>query len=87
MAIVQVEVSDELLESVRQLAERLYGTADEATIGRVTAIALRKRLELLDAGGETGKEIEEPEPQWESEETTSGEAIGEIRSWLFRRGA
>ena len=65
MAILDVEIPDELLSEIKELASRLYGDCGEQSQAKVVESALSMRLlwfHLLDdsSNGTTANEIEEP---------------------------
>ena len=85
MAELDIELENDLLDGVRRLAARHYGDVGDASIVRVTEVALEMRLLWQEKGGKN--EVEEPLVNWEfgntqpmGDENTNG-----IRRWLFRR--
>lgn len=86
MAELDIELENDLIDGVKRLAARHYGDVGDASITRVTEVALEMRLlwQELVKGGES--EIEEPIVNWEF---VNGDSAGlpptEIQDWLFKR--
>jgi hypothetical protein len=90
MSILDVEIPDELLSEIKELASRLYGDCEERSQAKVVESALSMRLlwfRLLNSShGTTENEIEEPLVNWEFAQSPEFEdRISDITQWLFRR--
>jgi hypothetical protein len=87
MAELDIDLGNDLIDGVRRLAAHHYGDVGDASIARVTEVALEMRLlwQELVKGGES--EIEEPIVNWKFANTDSaGSSPAEVRGWLFKRG-
>ena len=87
MGMLDVELSDRLIEDIKDLAERHYGDASDDSIRRVVETALEMRLLWLHRVEGTGAQVEEPAARWESR-STDAEGADAVLEWLFegRRG-
>ena len=87
MGMLDVELSDRLIEDINDLAERHYGDASDDSIRRVVETALEMRLLWLHRVEGAGAQVEEPAAQWESRRTEV-EGADAVLEWLFegRRG-
>ena len=86
MAELDIELENDLINGIRHLAERHYGDVGDASIARVTEVALEMRLlwQELVQGGES--EIEEPVVNWKfMNGESTGQLPAEIQNWLFKR--
>ena len=87
MGMLDVELSDSLIDDIRDMAERHYGDASDDSVRQVVETALEMRLLWLDRVERAGAQVEEPAAQWESLGIQGG-GSGQIQDWLFegRRG-
>ena len=88
MGTLDVELSDELIEELKDLAERHYGDASDDSIRRVVETALAMRLYWLQRVEGAGTQVEEPAAQWVSAPRHVGEGTDAVLEWIFegRRG-
>ena len=87
MGMLDVELSDRLIEDIKDLAERHYGDASDDSIRQVVEAALEMRLLWLHRVEGAGAHVEEPAAQWEPLGIQRG-GSEQILDWLFvgRRG-
>ncbi len=87
MGILDVELSDRLIEEIKDLAERHYGDASDDSIRQVVETALEMRLLWLHRVEGAGAQVDEPAAQWESRGKDAEDA-DTVLEWLFdgRRG-
>ena len=87
MGVFDVELSDELIEELKDLAERHYGDASDDSIRRVVETALALRLLWLQRVEGAGTQVEEPTALWESR-GKDVEGADAVLEWIFegRRG-
>lgn len=85
MTILDIEIGNELLLGIQELAERHYGDREAASLSRVVEDALHIRLILLERLGNPGQEVEEPIINWEPQEPEGEKKEADIQGWLFRR--
>ena len=88
MGELDVDLSSDLVEQVRQLAVRHYGDASDASISRVVEVALEMRLLWQGQANVSSNDIEEPVANWEFSD--AGRPANErlphdLEGWLFRR--
>ena len=88
MGVLDVELSDGLIEDIKDLAERHYGDASDDSIRRVGETALAMRLLWLHRVEGAGAQVEEPAALWESPPRHVGEGTDAVLEWIFegRRG-
>ena len=84
MGILDVELSDGLIEDIKDLAERHYGDTSDDSIGRVVETALEMRVLWLERVGGASAEVKEPAAKWESR-GTEAESDEAVLGWLFER--
>ena len=85
MTELKIELSDTLLNELRQVAVKQFGANDRAAVSRVVATALALRLESIHGGDETANLLEEPIIEWSPEgSANSSTHEEEINRWLFR---
>lgn len=86
MGEMDIELDNNLIERIKNLAVRHYGDSSDASISRVAESALEMYLlsiRLVEGGG---NEIEEPLATWEfSNNQPEGKLPVAIRDWLFKR--
>jgi len=79
--MLEIEIGNELIDGIKDLAIRHYGDNGDASVSRVVEDALLVRLMLLEGLGSAGQEVGEPIINWEpGEEQTKPE----INDLLFR---
>ena len=83
--MLEIELTKELTEGIKDLAMRHYGNDEDASVSRVIEDALLVRLVLLEGLGKAGQEVDEPIINWEPEELGEEEPTASIQDWLFRR--
>ncbi len=83
--MLEIELTKELTEGIKDLAMRHYGNKGEASVSRVVEDALLVRLMLLEGLGSAGQEVGEPIINWEPQELGEEEPTTSIQDWLFRR--
>ena len=84
MAVLEVDLGNDLILGLKSLAERHYGDSGDASISRVVEDALEVRLLCLNRLREPGHEVEEPVMNWEFEGTAPpGQVINPMGDWLF----
>lgn len=85
MVDVELELSAELIELLRELARRYHGDSEDAAISKVVEDAIMMRLLWLDQLGDVANEIDDPVAQFEVQTTPSEEHVrAEIKDFLFR---
>ena len=84
MGVLDVELSDRLIEDIKDLAARHFGDASDDSIRQVVETALEMRLLWLERVDRAGAEVEEPASHWESGGTPAEGDVG-LRDWLFER--
>ena len=86
MVDVELELSAELIELLRELARRYHGDSEDATISKVVEDAIMMRLLWLDQSGNVANEIDDPVAQFEVQTSPSEEHVrAAIKDFLFRR--
>ncbi|MGD0779620.1 MAG: hypothetical protein ABR954_02400 [Dehalococcoidales bacterium] len=86
MAEVEINISDEMLEQINQLAIKQYGDGSETSKGRVIETALKMRTLWSCSIMKGQDEIEEAISRWEfSQSPIPGENDDSVNKWLFRR--
>ena len=83
--MLEIELGNELIEGVKDLAMRHYGDSSDASFSRIVENALDMRLTLLERLGDPGQEVDEPIINLEPKEPEGEKAKTEIQDWLFRR--
>ena len=83
--ILEIELTRELVEGIKDLAMRHYGNNGDASVSQVIEDALVMRLMLWERLGNPGEEVGEPITNWEPQELEGEKAKTEIQDWLFRR--
>ena len=84
MAILEIEISAELLEAASRLALRHYGNTEGPSIIRVGEAAILMRLFWLNLLETAGQEVEEPVVEWRAEDhETPSQGKDQVREWLF----
>ena len=83
--MLEIELGNELIEGVKDLAMRHYGDSSDASFSRIVENALDMRLTLLERLGDPGQEVDEPIINLEPQEPEGEKAKTEIQDWLFRR--
>jgi hypothetical protein len=82
-----IELNNELIEAVKDLAQRHYGDTTDASIGHVVEASLKIRLLCLELAEGSGSEIEEPMVNWEfADKQPSQQLPSGIREFLFKKG-
>lgn len=85
MAVLDIELSSELIDGLKRLAARHYGDSGESSMGRVVEAALEMRLLWLDLSEIGGQEVGEPVIDWKDEGVhTADQVESEVRDWLFK---
>ena len=85
MKVLEIEVGNELLLGILELAERQYGDREPASVSHVVEDALLVRLMLSERLGIPGQEMAEPIINLELQEPEGERTKTEINDWLFRR--
>ena len=83
--MLEIEIGNELIDGIKDLAIRHYGDNGDNSVLRVVENALLVRLTLLEELGSAGQEVDEPIINWEPQEPEGERAKAEIQDWLFRR--
>ena len=83
--MLEIEIGNELIDGIKDLARRHYGDNGDNSVSRVVENALLVRLMLLDELGSAAQEVGEPIINWEPQEPEGEKAKAEIQDWLFRR--
>lgn len=87
MAKLDIELGEEVIESIRAVAVRHYGDSEDASVDRVIESALEMRLLSMRLAEAGAAEIEEPIAHWEFGDKQPAKQIpAEIQSWLFKKG-
>ena len=83
--MLEIEIGNELIEGIKDLAMRHYGNNEDASVSRVVEDALLVRMVLMEGLGSAGQEVEEPIINWVPQELGGEEPTAAIQNWLFRR--
>ena len=83
--MLEIEIGNELIDGIKDLAKRHYGDNGDDSVSRVVEDALLVRLVLLEGLGSAGQEIDGPIIKWEPQEPDGETPKIEIQAWLFRR--
>ena len=85
MTVLDLELSADLIETVKRLARESHGTDDEDAVSQTVEAALWMRLlwEALETRG--GGAVEEPIVTWAVEQESSApDDLSDLLTWLFR---
>ena len=85
MKVLEIEIGNDLLWGLLELAERQYGDREAISVSHVVENALLVRLMLLEELGSAGQEVDEPIINWEPQKPEGEKTKPEIQDWLFRR--
>ena len=86
MAKLELEVSTELVNDLKRLAQAQYGNDGRASLGNVVEAAIEMRLLWDSLVDEPKGEAEEPVSNWEFPEAPDDEALPEgVSNWIFDR--
>ncbi len=86
MTTLDLEINSNLMERIKDLAERHYGNASEVALSRVVETALEMRLLYAERVEEAGGEVEEPIVDWEFGSGPVSEQVrSSVRGFLFKR--
>ena len=87
MMDLSVELDDEVVTKIREIAERHYGDSGDVSVCRVVESALKMRLLSVQLAQEGAADIEEPVVDWGfGDKQPAAQLPGVIQSWLFRKG-
>jgi hypothetical protein len=87
MAELDIELGEEVIESIRAIAVRHYGDSEDASVNLVIESAIEMRLLSIKLAEAGAAEIEEPIANWEFGDKQPAKQLPvEIQSWLFRKG-
>ncbi len=82
--MLEIEIGNELIDGIKDLAIRHYGDNGDNSVSRVVEDALLMRLVLLEGLGSAGQEVGEPIINWEPQESSEEGPTCRIQDWLFR---
>lgn len=87
MAKLELELSADLIQELRRMAQRYYGDAGEAAVGRVVEGAVEMRLLWEGIVAKGGGDLEEPVSHWEFDDNSGkGPLPDGITDWMFKGG-
>ena len=86
MPKLELEVSTELINDLKRLAQAQYGNDGEASLSNVVEAANEMRLLWDSLVDEPKGEVEEPVSNWEFPEASDDEVLPEgVSNWMFDR--
>ena len=82
---LEIEMDNELITKMRNLALQYFGDDTDASLGRVLEVAFRMRVLWSGSIIKGQEETDETISQWQfPESAVTGEDSDKIRIWLFR---
>ena len=83
---LEIEMDNELINKIRNLALRYFGDDTDASLSRVLEVAFRMRCMWSGSIEKGQEETDEAVSKWEFPKSpVTGENDDNINSWLFRR--
>ena len=87
MAKLELELSADLIKELRRLAQRHYGDAGEAAVGRVVESAVEMRLLWEGHVTHGSGDLEEPVSDWQFDDNSGREMLPDsVTDWMFKGG-
>ena len=87
MAKLELELSADLIQELRRMAQRYYGDAGEAAVGRVVEGAVEMRLLWEGLVAKGGGDLEEPVSHWQFDDNSGREMLPDgVTDWMFKGG-
>ena len=87
MAKLELELSADLIQELRRLAQLHYGDAGDAALGRVVEGAVEMRLLWEGLVAKGGGDLEEPVSHWQFDDNSGREMLPDgVTDWMFKGG-